>query len=74
MISQDHATKGSCASIARSPSRKVIILPSLVASGNKVMMVFVCHVTLQEYVSKALMTLCVGALQDASPSLQVWWL
>ena len=45
VISQDHVIKGWFDFISRSPSRKVTILPSLVAISNVVMeMILVCHV------------------------------
>ena len=36
VISQDHRIKASCNFMGKSPSRKVIILPNLVAIGNVV--------------------------------------
>ena len=46
----------SCNIIGKSSSREAIILPSLLAihSCNRDMMVFVCHVTLQDHMIKAL--------------------
>ena len=47
VILQDHVIKRSCDFMDRSPSRKVTILPSLVAIGTLVVeMLLVCHVIL----------------------------
>ena len=47
VILQDHVIERSCDFMDRSPSRKVTILPSLVAIGTLVVeMLLVCHVIL----------------------------
>ena len=42
-------------------------------SDSRNIMVFICHITLQDYVMKALCDLQLGALQGKLPHYQVWW-
>ena len=42
-------------------------------SGSRNIIVFVFHVTLQDFVTMAFVTLLIRALQDKSPSYQVTW-
>ena len=42
-------------------------------TGIRDLMIFICHVTLQDHVIRNCVMLSLGAHQDKSPSYQVWW-
>ena len=56
MILQNKMLKGSFDFMGRNPSRQVTTLPNLVTigTGSRNIMVFICHVTLQDHVIKTL--------------------
>ena len=72
---QDHVIKVNNDFVARSPSRYVTILSSLVATGTLVVeiTVFVSHVTLKVHVMKVLHDFMVWSPQGKLPPRQVWW-